>query len=182
MSEARLCDVVGASGSGKDSVMRWARTRLADRCDIVFAHRYITRPPETDGENHVALTEAEFDARLRAGLFAMHWASHGWRYAVGSEIDLWLARGCHVIVNGSREYLPEAAARYPGMQAVLVQAAPQVMAERLRRRGRESPERVARRLARAAQFEIQHPRLATLDNNGRLEDAGRRLLDLLDAH
>jgi ribose 1,5-bisphosphokinase len=182
MPEARLYYVIGASGSGKDSILSWARTRLADRSDIVFAHRYITRPAEAGGENHVALSEAEFDARLTAGLFAMHWASHGWRYAVGTEIDLWLARGCRVVMNGSREYLPTALKRYPRLRAVLVQVAPAVLAERLRRRGRERPDAVTQRCARAAQFDVRHPRLSTVDNNGALDEAGRRLVALLDAH
>ncbi len=84
--------------------------------------------------------------------------------------------------EGSRKYLPQAAARNPCMQAVLVPATAQVMAERLHRRAPEPAQRIAQRLARATQFEIRHQRLATLDNDGGLEEAGRRLLDLLDVH
>lgn len=77
MAEGALFYVVGASGSGKDSLLRYGRERLAGDPGVVFAHRYITRPVELHGENHVALAEPEFDARLKAGLFAMHWDSHG---------------------------------------------------------------------------------------------------------
>lgn len=83
MAEGRLFYVIGPSGSGKDSLMRYARASLAGDPSVVFAHRYITRPMELHGENHVALTETEFDARLAAGLFAMHWESHGLRYGIG---------------------------------------------------------------------------------------------------
>ncbi len=50
--KARLIYVMGASGSGKDSLMRYAREKLAKHSNIVFAHRYITRPADAGGENH----------------------------------------------------------------------------------------------------------------------------------
>lgn len=102
MAEGKLFYVIGPSDSGKDSLLRYARARLGPVSRVVFAHRYITRPVDVNGENHVALTKAEF------GLLAMHWRSHGHRYGIGREIDLWLAKGCQVVVNGSREYLPQA--------------------------------------------------------------------------
>ena len=112
MVEGTLFYVVGASGSGKDSLMRYGRQRLAGDSNVIFAHRYITRPVELHGENHVALTDSEFDARLAAGFFAMNWSSHGLRYGIGREINLWLAKGCNVVMNGSRAYLIEARRSY----------------------------------------------------------------------
>jgi ribose 1,5-bisphosphokinase len=107
----RLFYVVGASGVGKDSLIAYARERLADSERIVFAHRYITRVPQPGGENHIELTETEFAQRERLGLFAMIWESHGYRYGVGLEIDVWLERGLTVIVNGSRDYVSSARQR-----------------------------------------------------------------------
>jgi ribose 1,5-bisphosphokinase PhnN len=52
----------------------------------------------------VALSDAEFDARRAAGLFAFDWAAHGFRYAIGAEIDLWRKAGLVVVVSGSREH------------------------------------------------------------------------------
>jgi ribose 1,5-bisphosphokinase len=57
---ARLYYVVGASGAGKDSLMQYARSALAGKGAIVFAHRYITRAAQSEGENHIALTKGEF--------------------------------------------------------------------------------------------------------------------------
>ncbi len=54
----RLFYVVGASGAGKDSLIEYARNALGSRDAVVFAHRYITRPPTARGENHVALSAA----------------------------------------------------------------------------------------------------------------------------
>lgn len=179
MAEGRLFYVIGASGSGKDSLMRYGRERLAGDSSVVFAHRYITRPVELHGENHVALTEAEFDARLAAGLFAMHWGSHGLRYGIGREINFWLAKGCNVVMNGSREYLASARQNYPTLTSVLVAVSPETLAMRLRARGRETEEQISGRLARAQQF--VHPRgiVETIMNDGELSEAGERFVQLL---
>jgi ribose 1,5-bisphosphokinase len=180
MPEARLVYIIGASGSGKDSLMRYARVQLSGHPGIVFAHRYITRPHDARGENHIALSEAEFDARLAAGLFAMHWASHGLRYGIGKEINLWLAKGLSVVVNGSREYLEDAAAIYPDLLPVLIEVAPDALRQRLLARGRETLAEVERRIVRATSFQSQtRAGIARIRNDGDLEIAGRVLVELL---
>ena len=179
MVEGTLFYVVGASGSGKDSLLRYGRERLAGDPGVVFAHRYITRPVELHGENHVALSETEFDARLKAGLFAMHWGSHGLRYGIGREINFWLARGCNVVMNGSREYLPEARRRYPALHAVMVAVSPEVLAARLRARGRETEGEIAGRLERARRFLRPDGHVDIIDNDGELSRAGERFAQLL---
>lgn len=138
---ARLIYVVGASGSGKDSLMSYARSRLANESQVVFAHRYITRSADAGGENHVALTQEEFDSRRRAGLMAMHWESHGHAYGLGIEVNQWLAKGITVVVNGSREYLETAAQRYPELVPVWVEVSPEVLRARLQARGRRVQKR-----------------------------------------
>lgn len=168
---ARLIYVMGASGVGKDSLLGYARHRIGDG-GVVFAHRYITRP-EGGGENHISLTDAEFDARAASGLFAMQWRSHTLRYGVGIEIDQWLACGCTVVVNGSRAYVPHALARYPAMTVVHVTAPPHVLAARLAARARETREEIAARLARSAPFVLPDGvSLVTVENGGKLDDAG----------
>lgn len=181
MAEAILFYIVGPSGSGKDSLLRYARAHLAGDPGVVFAHRYITRPVEIDGENHIALTRDEFDARLGAGLFAMHWESHGLRYGIGQEIHLWLARGCHVVVNGSRAYLQQARDHYPQLTAVWVEVSADILEARLRARGRENAAQIAARVARAAQFRPDGDDVYVVRNDGALEQGGKQLLALIDA-
>ncbi len=180
--DGRLVYLIGASGSGKDSLLTYARARLAGTDRVTFAHRYITRPFDAGGENHVALTEAEFDTRLGMGLFALHWAGHGHRYGIGDEIDQWLAKGITVVMNGSREYLPEARRRYPDLCAVLVGVDPDILAQRLRARGREDEDAIARRVARAGTYaelpDIQH----RLSNDGTLAEAGEELVRIILAY
>jgi ribose 1,5-bisphosphokinase len=171
--------VVGPSGAGKDTLLRLAREHLA-AAQLLFAHRYITRPHQDATENHVALTEAEFDLRARCGCFAMQWASHGYRYAVGVEINRWLACGLDVVVSGSREYLPAALRDYPALKLIWVDAPAVLLRERLHRRAREDEGAILTRLERAEAYAqpARKPDLH-LENVGAPEQAARQLAEYL---
>ncbi len=179
---SKLFYVIGPSGSGKDSVMNYARQRVrADGCPV-FAHRYITRDALAGGENHVAVSPVEFEARLRAGLFAMSWDSHGYRYGIGIEVKAWLQAGCNVVVNGSRGYLETARKRFSCLVPVLISVSPEVLRKRLIERGRESPSEVEERIRRASDIVVEEgPDLVRILNDGALELAGERFLELLSA-
>lgn len=179
---ARLIYVVGPSGSGKDSLFRYAREKLADDPGVVFAHRYITRAADAGGENHVALTLAEFASRQRIRLFALAWHSHGHAYGIGIEINQWLAKGATVVVNGSREYLAEASQRFPELLAVSINVPVEVLRERLLARGREDAASVEQRLERHRRMQSPSPLGHVITNDGPLERAGEALVALLREH
>ena len=174
---ARLIWLTGPSGSGKDSLLNALREAPPE--NLVIAHRYITRSADAGGENHVALSEAEFRRRDALGLFAICWQAHGLHYALGEEIDCWLARGLNVLVNGSRLHLPIAQQRYGAQLLPLVlQVSPAVLAARLRQRGRESEAEITQRLARAAEPWPAH--CHPLNNDGALSDTLGQLRQLLE--
>src|SRR5512147_895757 len=179
MTQGRLIYLMGPAGAGKDSVLRYARAQLDGSRNLVVAHRYITRPPEAGHENYVALSDGEFDLRLRKNLFLLDWKAHGLRYAVGAEVDLWRAAGLAVVVSGSREHFARAMSAYPGVLPVLIEASAEQRRERLLRRNRESAADIAERLERASAIRIAHPELVRIDNSGRLELAGNRLVTVL---
>jgi ribose 1,5-bisphosphokinase len=178
---AELFFVVGASGVGKDSLLNFARQHLQADAPVVFAHRYITRQVELQGENHIALSTQEFARRAKRGCFAMQWQRHQTRYGIGVEIDQWLSLGLSVVINGSRAYLPQAASRYRELIPVLITAEYELLRRRLQNRGRESREEIEARLslARSLDERTVHPRLQCITNSGRLEVAGNQLLDLI---
>jgi ribose 1,5-bisphosphokinase len=179
---ARLIYLVGPSGSGKDSLLDYARSRLAGAPRVVFAHRYITRPAAAGGENHVALSQAEFAARLRAGLFALAWEGHGNAYGVGIEIEQWLARGATVVVNGSRAYLPEARRRFPVLLPVWIDVSARTLRERLLARGREDERAVALRLSRHGAKPDVSAGGIVIGNDGPLSEGGDALVALVRLH
>lgn len=177
-----LLYVIGASGCGKDSLMRHAREILAADSSVVFAHRYITRPHDAGGENHIALSEAEFNARVERKLFSLHWSSHGLYYGIGSELNHWLAKGLTVVLNGSRAHLPEASRSYPELRPVLIEVSPDVLQARLHARGREDISAIESRLLRTRQFDrLQHAKLVRFSNDGPLPLTGPAFAELVCA-
>jgi ribose 1,5-bisphosphokinase len=181
MIMAELFYVIGASGVGKDSLLGYARNQLPADAPVVFVHRYITRPQEAGGENHVALSEQEFRVRMSRGCFAMQWYSHQTWYGIGIEINQWLAKGLNVVLNGSRGHLDEAAQKYPELIPVLISVSPDTLRKRLLMRARETPEQIEERLATAVRLDVRtsHPRLVRIENEGELGAAGSRLLSLI---
>jgi ribose 1,5-bisphosphokinase len=181
MTMANLFYVIGASGSGKDSIIHYARAHIPEQAEVVFTHRYITRPADAGGENHIALDEKEFRSREQMRCFAMSWRSHNTHYGIGIEINQWLAKGLNVVVNGSRAYLPTAARKYPEMVPVLIKVEPEILKSRLESRGREDKEKIKHRLLQARDLELSasHPRLIEIDNNNALYEAGEQFVSII---
>lgn len=178
----KLIYLMGPSGSGKDSLLNASRSRLeAMGCRI--ARRVITRSAEATGEDAQAVTPVEFEALREAGGFALHWRANGLGYGIPREIDDWLAAGRHVIVNGSREYLPKARQKYPELTVILLAVTPGVLSRRLLARGRESLGEIEARMARnstlrnAAAHDAE--RTLHLDNSGSLEDSASAFVSLV---
>lgn len=176
---ARLIYIMGPSGCGKDSLMAEARLRLPAEASVVFAHRYITRLAAVGGENHVALSRAEFQLRLSRGLFALSWESHGFAYGIGREIDIWMEAGLCVVVNGSREALSRVVMAYPELLPVLVDVPEEILRQRLGSRGREDAGEINARLARARIAVTETPALVRFDNSGPLAERGQALAELI---
>lgn len=176
MSDGRLLYVMGASGVGKDSLLRELCRR---RPDALVAHRYITRA-SGDGENCIELTPAAFAWRRERGLFCLDWQAHGLCYGAGIEIETWLAAGHNVILNGSRRALTAARARFgDALVPLLVVAERDVLRRRLIARGRETADEIEARLARICE-DVALTEVPRIDNSGELVrgvDALERWLD-----
>lgn len=176
----RLIYVMGPSGAGKDSLLMELRRHAAPGERLLVAHRYITRPADAGGENHIAVSKDEFAQRLQAGLFALSWDSHGYRYGIGIEIDRWLGLGFDVAVNGSRAYLDRARQRYPSLLGIVIEVSPAVLRQRMGQRGRESVAEIDLRMARGRDYaDLEGPGVVRLDNDGSIADTARHLRDIL---
>jgi len=145
--------VSGPSGSGKSTLVQ----RLRDLPDIMFSVSSTTRPPratESPGKCYDFISEDEFQRRVTedefleyAQVFGRHW------YGTPRQIvDEARATGRDLVleidVQGARqvkEKLPEAIAIF------IVPPSRQDLERRLRSRGQDSDEAIARRLERARQ-------------------------------
>lgn len=140
--------VVGASGVGKDTLLDGAKAALAGDPNFVFAQRTITRPADAGGEDHLAVSVEEFARQLAQRAFLVHWTAHGLHYGLPAGIRDTLARGRHVIANGSRAAIPEIAAVMKNLVVVEITAPKAVIEARLTGRGREGADQTSARLAR----------------------------------
>lgn len=172
--------VVGPSGAGKDTLLDAARALLGDDGRLRFVQRVINRPVATAGEQHEAVTDAEFARRETAGAFALSWRAHGLRYGVPADIALDLDAGRAVVANVSRAVVADAAARFTA-RLIEITAPADVLARRLAARGREDAVDVARRLSRAIELPAPLPR-DVIVNDGTVEAGARRLVAVLRAH
>lgn len=146
----RLLVVVGASGSGKDSVLRGWLATLPPAARPHLVRRTITRPGDDPHEAHEALPAAAFvEAQARAA-FAFAWQAHGLHYGVRWGELAPLERGGWVVMNGSRMALDALRARAPSARVVEIVADPSQRRARLAAREREDAAAAASRLARQA--------------------------------
>lgn len=170
-TKGKLYYVVGPSGAGKDTLIDAIRVRYPD--NLIVAHRYITRPADSGGENHIALHKQEFISRRDKGLFALHWQAHGFEYGIGLEVIIWLAHGFSVVVNGSRAELLQAQNCF-GQQLIpiVVQVSSDILRQRLVDRARESALEIEQRLKRAMQYSLpENQSIYVIDNSGTIESS-----------
>ncbi len=158
--------VVGPSGAGKDTIMDAARVALAGDTRFHFVRRIITRPQMPGTEDHDSLDEASFAKAAGEGAFALHWQAHGLSYGLPKSLEDEIAEGTVVIANVSRRVLGDIRRLYTSRSVVVITARPDVLAERLASRGRESREEITARLAREVSFDDDAGDVVTIDNSG----------------
>lgn len=158
--------VVGPSGAGKDTLIGAARAALRSDPRFVFPRREVTRPAIAAIEDHDSVSEAEFARRLRNGAYALSWGAHGLKYGLPASIATDIDAGKIVICNGSRAMTGLAIERFPRTRVLLIEATPEVRAQRLAGRGRESAGEIAQRLGR--EVPDVPARAIRIDNSGPL--------------
>ena len=170
------------SGGGKTTI---ARELLKLRADTGYSVSCTTRQPrdkEAQGRDYYFLSRHEFDEARVSGAFAESAEVHGEMYGtLRREVDRLLAAGKHVVmdidVQGARQFI----AAYPASALIFV-LPPDVgvLLDRLRARGTEDQESMARRL-RSAIAELQavgmYQYVVVNDDLGRAVESVSRIID-----
>lgn len=166
MPRGTLYFVVGPSCAGKDTLIEKA---CIERPDLYVMPRTITRPAP-DGD-HVSISEDEF-AKLKRGYgFSLNWDANGVRYGIPRDLEARLEDGQSVIVNGSRSIVTDVQTKFEPVKIINVTARFDVLARRLRERGRETNEEIELRLGRADRSIPKGEGVVNIDNSGSLEDS-----------
>ena len=176
--QGTLVVVVGPSGAGKDSVIGYARERLAERSDILFVRRVVTREATADAEDHDSLSEADFAAAEREGRFAVSWQANGLSYALPRSVTEHVGLGGTAIANGSRGAIVDIRAAFANVIVVGLTARPEIIAARLSARGRETAEEIGRRVERGLKLGAYGQDI-TIDNSTELRTAGDALISII---
>jgi ribose 1,5-bisphosphokinase len=173
----RLVLVVGPSGAGKDTLLRLAQAACADDHDVVFPRRVVTRASSAD-EDNIAVSADEFARARDQGDFAVHWDAHGHSYALPLEINDDIRAGRAVVVNVSRTVIGALRRAYANVVVVAITAPPDVLAQRLAARARNSDGNIADRLTRSVDDASANADVTIL-NAGSAEYHGRHLLRVI---
>lgn len=171
--------VVGPSGAGKDTLMDAARVTLKDDARFHFVRRIITRPQMPGTEDHDSLDEAAFIKAQGEGAFAFNWQAHGLHYGLPKRLWTEITDGRVVIANISRRVLDDVRRLFPSRRIILITARPEVLAERLFARGRESREEIELRLLREVRFDQKADDVVTIDNSDTVETSTAKFIQTL---
>lgn len=173
----RLILVVGPSGAGKDTLLGLARAACSDDCNVVFARRVVTREASAFEANEQVSHDA-FRRALAQDAYAIHWKAHGHYYALLRTIDDEIRAGRSVIANVSRTVIGAMRRIYADVLVVSITAPPQVLAERLTMRARNSDGRIEQRLGRKIDDATAMPDI-TIMNVSSAEYHARQLVRII---
>jgi phosphonate metabolism protein PhnN/1,5-bisphosphokinase (PRPP-forming) len=168
--------VVGPSGAGKDSLLRAAQGDLADNPNYLFARRTITRPLDSDREDHEPVSSEEFLKRAERGQFMLSWRVYDTDYGISVAYEDELAAGRNVIANVSRTVVAAGFGYFSPTCVIQVTAPREVLVSRLQKRA--DPATAAARLARAVVLPAGVP-VTHLLNAGDIATGTARLVRLL---
>jgi guanylate kinase len=145
--------ITGPSGVGKGTLIAELLGRVPELELSVSATTREPREGEQHGRDYHFLSTQEFDRRAQAGDFLEFATYSGNRYGtLRSEIERRLQAGRSVVleieVQGARQVR---AAMPESVQIFIAPPEPAALRERLRERGKDSPEEIDARLAVAAQ-------------------------------
>ncbi|HEX7046157.1 MAG TPA: guanylate kinase [Gammaproteobacteria bacterium] len=150
---AKLFVISAPSGAGKTSLVK---ELVHDVPEVTFSVSYTTRPQrpgEVNGRDYFFVSRAEFEAMIAAGKFIEHARVFDNYYGTAREqVEERLAAGKHVILEIDWQGAAQVRAAWPDCESVFILPPSRAELERrLRGRGTDADEVIARRLRDAVE-------------------------------
>ena len=149
--------VAAPSGAGKSSIVNACLARDRNICLSVSFTSRPPRPGERDGEHYHFVSAERFEAMIAAGDFFEYAQVHGdWKGTARQSVEPQLAAGRDVLLEIDWQGARQVRAMVPEAVGVFILPPSRAaLDERMRKRGQDSEEVMARRLA-AAREEMSH--------------------------
>jgi guanylate kinase len=186
MTLAPLIIVSGPSGSGKSTLIRTAlaQAKIPLRLAISATTR-AQRPGEVDGVDYHFWTPEQFRQSLADGAFLEHAQVHGKHYygTPRSEVDGYRERGIGVILDIDVQGAALVRKLFPDHLSIFIRLTDwETYAQRLRLRGADSAETIARRMETAARELERVGEYQYVIFNDDLRLAAIQFLDLIERY
>lgn len=162
----KIALIVGASGSGKDSLLRAATVHFSENDNVTFLQRYITRPADQHEHNYF-LDSSAFEMLKENNFFISHWQAHGNRYGIARNHLNGKGGDGLTVISISRKAVVDFEREFRDVFTIKVEVKPEILRDRLRNRNRENEQAVEQRLKRAG-LPIQARELIRFDNSAPL--------------
>jgi phosphonate metabolism protein PhnN/1,5-bisphosphokinase (PRPP-forming) len=163
--------IVGASGVGKDTLIREAKKEL--KKEFNFVRRYITRKPDKSEKNFF-LENSAFKLLRDNKYFLSSWEAHGNSYAVSKKS---IKKGANII-SISRSKISDFERIFNNVYVINITLNKEELRTRLIKRGRESIEEIKKRLDRNYD-EIKAKNLISFENDKSFEESRKSFIKLL---
>lgn len=161
--------IVGASGVGKDTLIKAIKNDVKAN----FVTRYITRVPDVNESNYY-IGKDDFDYLIKSGFFVSSWEAHGNIYGISQHS---IKDGLNII-SISREAIKDFEKTFEDVTTIEIGIPKELLYIRLKNRGREDEEAIAKRIKRSEQ-KIDAKNLIYFDNSKPIEQSKEEFISLL---
>ena len=163
--------IVGASGVGKDSLIKEAKKELKE--EFNFIRRYITRKPDKNEKNYF-LENSAFKLLKKNDYFVSSWEAHDNFYGISKNS----IKNRLNIISISRSKISDFEKNFEKVYVINITLNKEELKNRLIKRGRESLEEIQKRLDRSYD-KIKAKNLINFENDKPFEESKEAFIKLL---
>jgi ribose 1,5-bisphosphokinase len=169
--KTKIILIVGASGVGKDTLIKEAKKDL--KKEFNFVRRYITRKPDKSEKNYF-LENSAFELLKENDFFISSWSAHENFYGISKNS----IKNKTNIISISRSKIEDFEKNFKNVYVINITLDEKILKKRLIKRGRESIEEIKKRLERKYD-KIEAKNLINFENNKSYEDGRKDFIKLL---